>query len=170
VHGPPRRAGRPFVPLAGRQGRRALGDYDPNYAVTASVGPYRWLGVDAQASAIYSHGPKAGLFRGFGAPKPVFAIECLLDELAQRLELDPLELRLRNALAEGEVTGLGFPAAETLGYREVLEATRPDYQAMLARVADFNAAERGGRRHRRALGRGRVALPRRQDLGVGSHA
>jgi len=126
----------------------SAGRFIPNYAVTASVGPYRWLGVDAKASAIYSNGPKAGQFRSFGAPQPVFAMECLLDELAQRLNLDPLELRLRNALAEGEVTGLGFPAVETLGYREALEAIRPDYQAMLARAAEFNTTEQGGRRRR----------------------
>ena len=121
------------------------GRYVANYAVTTSVGPYRWRAVEASAHVFYSNGPKAGQFRGFGTPQAIFAMECALDELAQRLGIDPLEFRLRNALAEDEVTGLGYRAEETLGYREVLEAIRPDYEAAIARAAAFNA-ERTNRR------------------------
>ncbi|MGA2548058.1 MAG: molybdopterin cofactor-binding domain-containing protein [Rectinemataceae bacterium] len=117
----------------------SAGRYLPNYAVVASVGPYRWLAVEARARAIYSNGPKAGQFRGFGTPQATFAMECALDELSERLGVDPLELRLRNALAENEITGLGYRAAETLGYPKVLEAIIPDYQAACRSVASFNA-------------------------------
>ncbi|MBI4786568.1 MAG: molybdopterin-dependent oxidoreductase [Chloroflexi bacterium] len=117
----------------------SAGRWIANYAVTASVGPYRWAAIDAQARAIYSNGPKAGQFRGFGTPQATFAMECALDELSERLGLDPLELRVRNALHEDDITGLGCRADETLGYREVLDALCPDYQAARARVAAFNA-------------------------------
>lgn len=117
----------------------SAGRYLANYAVASSVGPYRWQAVDSRSAVIYSNGPKAGQFRGFGTPQPAFAMECALDELCQRLDLDPLEFRWRNALAQDDVTGLGIRNKETLGFREVLEAIRPDYKAALARVAAFNA-------------------------------
>jgi aldehyde oxidoreductase len=117
----------------------SAGRYIPNYAVTASIGAYRWQAVSSHAATIYSNGPKAGQFRGFGTPQPVFAVECALDELAQRLGIDPLDLRQRSALAEGESTALGYPPADTLGYQEVLGTVRPDYTAALAAAEAFNA-------------------------------
>jgi CO/xanthine dehydrogenase Mo-binding subunit len=95
--------------------------------------------VEARARAVYSNGPKAGQFRGFGTPQAAFAMECALDELSERLGIDPLELRLRNALAEDEITGLGYRAVETLGYSEVLKAMIPDYRAACESVRSFNA-------------------------------
>ncbi|MGO8692375.1 MAG: molybdopterin-dependent oxidoreductase [Rectinemataceae bacterium] len=124
----------------------SAGRYLPNYAVTSSVGPYRWRAVEARARAIYSNGPKCGQFRGFGTPQPTFAMECSLDELSERLGIDPLELRLRNALAENEITGLGYRAVETLDYRKVLEAILPDYRAACESVASFNARSAPGLR------------------------
>jgi CO/xanthine dehydrogenase Mo-binding subunit len=117
----------------------SAGRYLPNYAVVSSVGPYRWKAVEARARAVYSNGPKAGQFRGFGTPQAAFAMECALDELSERLGIDPLELRLRNALAEDEITGLGYRAVETLGYSEVLKAMIPDYRAACESVRSFNA-------------------------------
>ncbi len=47
-------------------GYDAHGQYIPDYAVTASGGPYRWQAVDARAQSVYTNGPKSGQFRGFG--------------------------------------------------------------------------------------------------------
>ncbi len=108
------------------------GQYIPNYAVTASGGPYRWRAVDAYARTVYTNGPKAGQYRGFGTAQACFATECALDELAEKLGIDPLEFRLRNRLHDGEPSFLGYPVAESLGFEQVLEALRPHYQAMIA--------------------------------------
>ena len=126
----------------------SAGRYIADYAVVASVGPYRWPGVDVQARVLYSNGPKAGQFRGFGTPQSVFATECLLDELCQQLGADPLAFRLHNLLANGDHTGTGLPVGETLGIRPVLEALQDDYREMTARVAAFNADPRCGPRRR----------------------
>jgi len=122
-------------------GYDAHGQYLPGYAVTASGGAYRWTAVQSKAQTVYTNGPKSGQFRGFGSPQPTFALECALDELAQRLELDPLDLRQRNALGSGQISSLGYPVVESLGYTEVLTTIRPHYQKMLAaaRAAAFNA-------------------------------
>lgn len=125
----------------------SAGRYIADYAVVASVGPYRWPGVDVRASVLYSNGPKAGQFRGFGTPQAVFATECLLDELCQQLGADPLEFRLHNLLTDGDRTGTGLPVGEALGIRPVLEALQEDYREMIARAAAFNADPvRGSRR------------------------
>jgi len=114
------------------------GQYIANYALTASGGAYRWSAVDGLARSVYTNGPKAGQFRGFGTVQSTFALECTLDELAERLDLDPLALRLQNILADGDRSFLGYPVAETMGYREVLEAVRPHYQAYCQEVRAFN--------------------------------
>jgi aldehyde oxidoreductase len=110
----------------------AGGQHIPNYAVTASGGPYRWQAVDAYAQTVYTNGPKAGQYRGFGTAQACFATECALDELAQLLDADPLDLRLQDRLHDGEISFVGYPVAESLGFREVLEALRPQYAAMKA--------------------------------------
>ena len=124
------------------------GQYIPNYAVTASGGPYRWQAVDAHARTVYTNGPKAGQYRGFGTAQSAFATECALDELAEKLDIDPLAFRLQNALSDGEPSFLGYPARESLGFRQVLEAIRPHYAAYQADVQAFNAGQREERRSR----------------------
>jgi CO/xanthine dehydrogenase Mo-binding subunit len=115
------------------------GQYIADYAMTASGGPYRYQAVDAYARSVYSNGPKAGQFRGFGAPQSVFALECALDEMAQRVGMDPLEFRLHNAIGQASISFLGYPVAESLGYGEVLEAIRPGYRKLLEDAAAFNS-------------------------------
>ncbi|MDH7488928.1 MAG: molybdopterin-dependent oxidoreductase [Anaerolineae bacterium] len=118
------------------------GYYIPNYAIVAGGGAYRWQGVDAFAQSVYTNGPKAGQMRGYGTPQSNFALECTLDEMIQRLGDDPVEFRLRNAIAQHETTWLGYPVAESLGYRQVLEAIRPRYQALETAARAFNESER----------------------------
>ena len=120
------------------------GYYIPQYALVAGGGPYRWQAVDARAWSVYSNGPKAGQMRGFGTPQSTFALECTLDELAVRLKVDPLELRLRNAIDDQVVTFLGYPVAETVGYRQCLEAIRSSYQTALSQAEELNQAGRDG--------------------------
>jgi CO/xanthine dehydrogenase Mo-binding subunit len=121
-------------------GYDSAGYWIPNYAVTASGGPYRWQAVDAHAQTIYTNAAKCGQFRGFGTPQSVFALECTLDELAQKLELDPLSFRLQNSLVEGMTSFLGYPVGESFGFVEVLEAIRPRYEQLVEEVAQFNAS------------------------------
>jgi CO/xanthine dehydrogenase Mo-binding subunit len=126
----------------------ADGFYIPYYALVAGGGPYRWQAVDAIARVVYTNAPKAGQMRGFGTPQSTLALECTLDELSERLGFDPLELRLRNAIDDETSTYLGYPPAETMGYRQCLEAIRPHYQAALAETEAWNGDHAGGPRRR----------------------
>jgi CO/xanthine dehydrogenase Mo-binding subunit len=116
----------------------SAGYWIPNYAVTASGGAYTWQAVQAFAQAIYTNGPKCGQFRGYGTPQSTFALECTLDELSEELKIDPLELRLKNILSQGDISFLGYPVGESLGYMEVLETLRPSYQDYLEEAQLFN--------------------------------
>lgn len=119
----------------------SAGYWIPNYAITASGGAYAWQAVEAFAQTVYTNGPKCGQFRGYGTPQSAFALECTLDELSQKLQIDPLELRLMNCLSQDGISFLGYPVGESLGYKEVLEALRPGYLRLQEEAVAFN--ERG---------------------------
>lgn len=120
------------------------GQYIANFALTAAGGPYRYRAVDAAARTVYTNGPKSGQFRGFGTAQSTFALECTLDELAERLEVDPLELRMRNRLSGTENSYLGYPVVDSLGYGEVLESLRPHYKRFLLEARAYNAEHVSG--------------------------
>jgi CO/xanthine dehydrogenase Mo-binding subunit/aerobic-type carbon monoxide dehydrogenase small subunit (CoxS/CutS family) len=125
-------------------GYDAHGQYISDYALTASGGPYRWPAVDGKARSVYTNGPKAGQYRGFGTAQSTFALECTLDELAQALGRDPIDLRLQNAIDESDCSFLGYPVAESLGYRQVLESLGPRYDRFVAEAGAWNAAHPDG--------------------------
>jgi CO/xanthine dehydrogenase Mo-binding subunit len=129
----------------------ADGYYIPEYAVVASGGAYHWEAVDAQARSFYTNAPKCGQFRGFGTPQSTFALECSLDELAQKLGEDPIEFRLKNIITQSSNTFLGYPVAESLGYRNVLESLQPRYQEFQADIEAFNA-KAGNSPYRKGVG------------------
>lgn len=93
--------------------------------ITSSLvaGPYRWTAHDVLGYGVQTNRFTFGAYRGPGAPTAAFALETLLDELAGKLGIDPIELRLRNAVVAGDVaiSGTRF---ETIGAVEVLEALR----------------------------------------------
>ena len=70
-------------------------------------GAYRWPHVRIRARAVATHTPPNGAFRGFGAPQTLFATECHMDRIAERLGMDPVAFRLKNAVREGDVTPTG---------------------------------------------------------------
>jgi len=116
----------------------ADGFHIPEYAAVAAGGAYRWQGADIRAQSIYTNGPKCGQFRGFGTPQSTFALECTLDEVAEKLGEDPIKFRLRNIVNEGENTFLGYPIAESLGYRQVLETLDTSCQQFQHEAMEFN--------------------------------
>ncbi|MGW2599434.1 xanthine dehydrogenase subunit D [Streptomyces klenkii] len=89
-------------------------------AASLAVGPYVVDDVDVEAVALYTNNPPCGAMRGFGAVQACFAYEAQMDRLADRLGLDPVEFRQRNAMAQGAVMPTGqvvdapAPVAELL--------------------------------------------------------
>ncbi|MBV8765866.1 MAG: molybdopterin-dependent oxidoreductase, partial [Hyphomicrobiales bacterium] len=102
------------------------------------AGPYRVPNVLNRARAIYSNGPIAGAFRGFGVPQAAIAHEALYDELAEKCGLDRLEFRLLNALRVADETATGQVLQASAGLDRCLEALRPHWKRMLDEARTLN--------------------------------
>jgi len=98
-------------------------------AGTLGIGPYEVPNVSMDAYGVYTNNPPCGAMRGFGAVQACFAYESQMDRLAAALGVGPVELRARNAMAEGSVMPTGqvvegpAPVAELL--RRVHSAPLP---------------------------------------------
>jgi CO/xanthine dehydrogenase Mo-binding subunit len=68
------------------------------FALLMSRGPYRIPNARARGQVVYTNKLRAGSFRGFGNPQASFAGESQIDELAAKLSIDPVEMRLKNAM------------------------------------------------------------------------
>ncbi len=71
----------------------SLGEKVMERSTTHSAGPYDIPNVSSDCYAVYTNNPPAGAFRGFGVTQSAFAIESLMDMLANELGMDPIELR-----------------------------------------------------------------------------
>jgi CO/xanthine dehydrogenase Mo-binding subunit len=71
-------------------------------AAVRVLGPYRIPHVRSDARSVYTNTGSAGSFRSIGAPQTIFAGECQMDMIAEKLNMDPVELRRRNLLKNGE--------------------------------------------------------------------
>jgi xanthine dehydrogenase D subunit len=91
---------------------------------TLLQGPYRIPNASIEGWSVRTNNPSCGAMRGFGVPQAAFAHEAQLDALAAALGLDPLELRLRNALRPGDVTTYGQRLDQPTPVREVIEGCR----------------------------------------------
>lgn len=110
----------------------SLGEKVMTRATTHSAGPYEVPHVRADCYAVYTNNPPAGAFRGFGVTQSAFAIESMMDILAHKLELDPIELRRRNALRPGSVTSTGQVLRESVGLLECLERVEVEMSRLAA--------------------------------------
>jgi CO/xanthine dehydrogenase Mo-binding subunit len=91
-------------------------------AASFAVGPYAVPNGLIESSVVYTNNPPCGAMRGFGAVQTCFAGEAQMDRLAAELGIDPVELRLRNALAPGDVLPTGQRIDGSLPVAEVIRA------------------------------------------------
>ncbi|MDJ0664272.1 MAG: molybdopterin-dependent oxidoreductase [Acidimicrobiia bacterium] len=97
-----------------------------------AVGPYRCDNVFVDAVAAKTNNPPAGAMRGFGGVQTAFAHEAQMDKLAGELGLDPLEIRLRNALGRGDALNTSgqliegsLPTAELINELDAMPLAEP---------------------------------------------
>jgi len=118
-------------------------------------GPYVVPNVRALTRAVYTNGPVGGAFRGFGVPQSTIAQEALLDDLAEMVGIDRLELRRRNALRVGDGTPTGQVLTASAGLQQCLDALEPRWTAALGECEAFNDAQESAgplRGRRRGVG------------------
>ncbi len=154
-------------------GYRFHGDFDTggyaswgptvaNRVPVHAMGPYGFDAVLATTRAVYTNNPVAGAFRGFGVPQAAIAHEALMDDLAGRIGMDPLEFRLSNALRAGSTTASGQALSASAGLSACLEALRPHWIRLRAEAAAHNAAAEAAE-----AGPGSPATTRR-GVGIGA--
>ena len=89
-------------------------------ACSFAIGPYAVENALLEGTCVYTNNPPCGAMRGFGAVQTCFAAEAQMDKLAEALELDPVELRLRNALAPGDTLPTGQKVTGSMPVAEVI--------------------------------------------------
>jgi CO/xanthine dehydrogenase Mo-binding subunit/aerobic-type carbon monoxide dehydrogenase small subunit (CoxS/CutS family) len=99
----------------------SLGEKVLTRATTHANGPYDVANAKSDCFAMYTNNVPAGAFRGFGVTQSCFAVEMTMDELAGKLEIDPIELRRMNSLQVGSTTNTGQVLLESVGLDECLD-------------------------------------------------
>lgn len=94
----------------------------PSTISTIAIRPdslYRFKNIRTEALLVYTNKVPTGAYRGFGNPQMAFALESFIDIIADRLHLDPLEIRLKNAVQTGDTTAHGWKI-RSCGYSECI--------------------------------------------------
>lgn len=92
-----------------------------NSAITSS-GPYFVPNIKTDVYGVYTNNVPGAAFRGFGAPQALFMAEMQMDKLAEKLGMDPVEFRLKNALRDGDTMGVGTPSPSPVSVVQCIEA------------------------------------------------
>ena len=113
-------------------------------ACTHAAGPYHYDNIDIVGMAVYTNNVPSGAFRGFGVTQTMFATESNLNLLAEKVGIDPFEIRYINAIRPGESLPNGQIADEGTGMVETLEAVREQYMANKDRAGIACAIKNAG--------------------------
>ena len=97
-------------------------------ACTHAVGPYCYQNTDIRGYGYYTNNPPAGAFRGFGVSQSEFALEMVINALAEKASLSPWEIRWRNAVEPGRVLPNGQIADRSTALKETLLAVKEAYE------------------------------------------
>jgi CO/xanthine dehydrogenase Mo-binding subunit len=90
-------------------------------ATLMCTGPYLIPNVKVDGYAVYTNNIPNGAFRGFGGPQAAFSAETQMNRLAEKLGLDPVEIRMRNLLGEGDLLSVGTPLPKGVSIKQVVE-------------------------------------------------
>jgi CO/xanthine dehydrogenase Mo-binding subunit len=90
-------------------------------ATLMCTGPYVIPNVKVDSYSVYTNHLPTGAFRGFGGPQGAFEAEMQMDKLAEKLGIDPVELRMRNILHEGDLLSVGTPLPKGVTMPQVTE-------------------------------------------------
>ena len=93
-------------------------------AAVHATGPYEIQNVETDVYGVYTNRQTTGAFRGFGQPQVIFANESVIDEVADAIGMDPVDIRLRNCLDVGKRTATNQLLTESVGLKETLERAR----------------------------------------------
>jgi selenium-dependent xanthine dehydrogenase len=116
----------------------SVGDKVLERAAGHACGPYKIPNVDIEARAVYTNNPPCGAMRGFGANQTNFALEGMMDRLAEQVGIDGWDIRYRNAVEVGDIFGTGQKLGPGVGIKKTLLAVKDAYKG--ARYAGIGSA------------------------------
>ncbi len=87
----------------------------------AAAGPYKISHVKVDGYCVYTNKPIAGAYRGYGHPQVAWAHESQMDIIAHKLGIDPMAIRLKNAVEEGDISPTGQQVLHSVGLKECIE-------------------------------------------------
>jgi CO/xanthine dehydrogenase Mo-binding subunit len=90
-------------------------------ATVLACGPYEIPNVKIDSKAVYTNNLPNGAFRGFGGPQAIFAAEMQINRIAEYLQMDVVEIRMRNLIKEGVPTSVNTPLPSGISIQTVLE-------------------------------------------------
>ncbi len=119
-----------------------LGPIMPGRALHMLNGAYNIPNVKASVKLVYTNNGSGGAARGAGPPQVMFALESMVDMLAEKLKMDPLEFRKKNVLKVGQTRSTGAPIDQT-DMAELMDDIKPHYERAKKDAAAFN--KQGGK-------------------------
>ena len=90
-------------------------------ACVAAVGPYRIPNVKVEGYCVYTNKIISGAYRGYGVPQVAWAHESQMDMIAHKLGMDPVEIRLKNAVEDGDISPTGQQVLYGVGLKECIK-------------------------------------------------
>lgn len=102
-------------------------------ALVHATGPYEVANVSVDAHCVYTNNPAAGAMRGFGVPQVAFAHESQMDLLAEKLNMSPFEIRLKNALRVNSYTATGQQLHNSVGLVETINQAKDKFELLFGR-------------------------------------
>ena len=105
-----------------------------------AAGAYDIENVKVDIDGVYTNKVPCGAFRGFGSPQVLFAMESIVDEAAEKLRMDPMDIRLKNALRIGSRTSTDQLLTESVGAVKTIEHAMEisNYAELKKEMAAFN--------------------------------
>ena len=105
------------------------------------AGPYEIPNAHIDSYAITTNNPPGGAFRGFGGPQGAFAAEMQMNKLAEALNIDPVELRLKNVLREGSLMTVQTPVPPGVSLDKVITACAATAEQYSVSSDQYSVAE-----------------------------
>jgi len=108
-----------------------------------AMGPYVIPNIKVKSTSYYTNLPPNGAFRGFGSPQATFGHERIMDIVASKIGMDPIEFRLNNVLHLGDSTSTNHKLTSSVGAKETIEKA--------AKAMRWNHRRNGGENNERYL-------------------
>lgn len=126
----------------------AYGSHGPGVTIvgtSAMLSLYRCDNIHLEGRCVYTNSPIAGAFRGYGVVQTYYALDIQMDEAAERLGMDPLELKLKNAVREGDIAPSNHPLIGH-GLEDCIKKGREvtDWDKLRKRKRDLSGPTRNG--------------------------